>query len=32
MHVFATMVNVLPASTEAIRFIADEMDRVLAAS
>jgi len=26
------MVNVLPASTEAIRFIADEMDRVLAAS
>lgn len=32
MHVFATMINVLPASAEAIRFIADEMDRVLAAS
>ncbi|RTL24141.1 MAG: alpha/beta hydrolase [Rhodocyclaceae bacterium] len=30
MHIFATMINVLPASAEAIRLIADEIDRVLA--
>lgn len=30
MHIFATMINVLPASAGAIRLIADEIDRVLA--